>query len=92
MFIVSYDFVDNKTRSNFSKFLKKYGRRIQYSVFEIRNSNRVLNNIMEEIEMTYKKSFTKSDSVVIFRLCEGCKSKIKRYGYAENEEKEVLFF
>jgi len=92
MLIVSYDFENNKIRASFSKFLKKFGRRIQYSVFEIRNSRRILDNIMKEIDMEYKKKFTKSDSIVIFNMCDGCKGKIRRYGYAENEEKEVLFF
>jgi CRISPR-associated protein Cas2 len=90
--IVSYDFKSDKTRSNFSKFLKKYGRRLQYSVFEIRNSKRLLNNILKEIELKYKKSFTKNDSIVVFNICGTCIKKIKRYGYAENEEKEILFF
>lgn len=92
MFIVSYDFKNDKTRSGFSKFLKKFGRRIQYSVFEIRNSKRILDNIIKKIDMEYKKGFTKSDSIVIFSICDGCKNKIRRYGYAENEEKDVLFF
>lgn len=92
MFIVSYDFKDDKRRGEFSKFLKKFGRRIQYSVFEIRNSQRILDNIIKNIDMKYAPNFTKADSIVIFSVCDGCKKKIRRYGYAENEEKEVLFF
>lgn len=92
MILVSYDFVEDKTRTQFSTFLKKFGRRIQYSVFEIRNSPRVLTNIMKEIELVYKKKFTNSDSIVIFPICLGCQKKIVRYGYAANEEKEVLIF
>lgn len=92
MFIVSYDFQNDKTRNEFCKFLRKYGRRIQYSVFEIRHSQRVLGNIIKEIDMRYRLGFTKTDSIVIFSICDGCKKKIRRYGYAENEEKEILFF
>jgi len=92
MFIISYDFENDKRRSSFSKFLKKYGRRLQYSVFEIRNSHRVLDNIINEIDLKYKPNFTKRDSIVIVYVCDACKAKIRRYGYAENEEKEVLFF
>jgi CRISPR-associated protein Cas2 len=92
MFIVSYDFEDDRRRNRFSKLLKKYGRRLQYSVFEIKNSQRVLANIIKEIDLKYKPTFTKSDSIVIIYVCEGCKGKVRRYGYAENEEKEVLFF
>lgn len=92
MFIVSYDFEDTKRRTKFSNLLKKYGRRLQYSVFELKNSQRILDNIQKEIDLKYKPLFTKNDSIVIIYVCEGCKRKIKRYGYAVNEEKEVLFF
>jgi len=92
MLIIAYDFTDNKTRSKFSKFLKKYGGKIQYSVYEIRNSPRVLQNILDEIELKYKKSFKNADSILIFQVCEGCKKKIVRYGYASNEELDVVIF
>ena len=61
-------------------------------MYEIRNSDRVLENIKKEIEHVYKKKFTGADSVVIFPICEGCKKKITRYGYAANEEKQVVMF
>ena len=92
MFIVSYDFEDTRRRTKFSNLLKKYGRRLQYSVFEIKNSQRILDNIQKEIDMKYEPYFTKNDSIVIIYVCEACKAKIKRYGYAANEEKEVVFF
>ncbi len=92
MIIISYDFSDNRKRAKFSKFLKKYGRKIQYSVYEIRNSQRVLQNILTEVELKYSKNFNNSDSIIIFNLCKLCESKIKRYGYSANEEKEVVFF
>jgi CRISPR-associated protein Cas2 len=92
MLIVSYDFQSDKRRSKFSKFLKKYGRRMQYSVFELKNSDRILDNILKEIKLVYEPSFTKEDSIVIIRTCEGCKKKTERFGYAANEETEVLFF
>ncbi|MEA2098147.1 MAG: CRISPR-associated endonuclease Cas2 [Patescibacteria group bacterium] len=92
MLIIAYDFTDNKTRARFSKFLKKYGGKIQYSVYEIRNSPRVLQNILDEIELRYKKSFSGADSILIFQVCEGCKKKVVRYGYASNEESPVVIF
>lgn len=92
MILISYDFTDNKIRTKFSKFLEKFGRRIQYSVFEIRNSKRVLTNILKEIELVYKKKFKNTDSVVIFSICDRCKKDAIRYGYAANEERDVLIF
>lgn len=92
MLILSYDISSDKVRTKFAKFIAKFGRKIQYSVYEIRNSPRVLENITEEIEKCYKKKFTGADSVLIFAICEGDKKKIIRYGYAANEEKEVVVF
>ena len=90
MLIVSYDFENNKTRTRFSRFLERYGWRIQYSVFQVRDSDRVLENILVEVELKYKKEFTGADSIVIFHICEGCKKRVKRYGYARHEESDVV--
>lgn len=88
MIIVSYDIADDKLRLKFSKFLSKYGHRIQYSVFEIDNSERILNNIMCEIENTFTKKFTQADSVYIFHMSKWCE--VKRFGYAKNEESTLV--
>ena len=45
MLIVTYDIHDDKTRTKFGKLLKKYGRRLQYSVFEIKNSDPTKTNM-----------------------------------------------
>jgi len=92
MIIVSYDISNDKTRTRFSKFIQKYGRRLQYSVYEIKNSDRVLKNIKYEIELKFKKEFENTDSVLILDTCLACDKKVKRYGYAVNEEKELVFF
>lgn len=91
MLIVSYDFENDKTRTRFAKFLEKYGNRIQYSVWQVRDSHRVLQNIITEVELKYKKSFTGADSVVVFHMCRGCDSKVKRYGYAKYEESDLIY-
>ncbi len=88
MLLISYDISNTKLRTKFSKFLEKYGERIQYSVFEIKNSERVLNNIETEIKQYFEKKFGQTDSILIFHLSEKCK--ITRYGYAKNIENDVL--
>lgn len=92
MLIVSYDFTDDKKRAKFSKFLKKYGPRMQYSVFSVRNSPRTLRNILSEIDSRHKKLFGKTDSIVLFPVCETCRSKMIRYGCAKHEEEDVVYF
>lgn len=92
MLIVSYDFTNDKIRARFSKFLKKYGHRMQYSVFSVHNSPRVLRNIIAEVDIRYKKQFKETDSIVIFSACEGCKKKVIRYGYAKHDVEDVVYF
>lgn len=86
MIIISYDISDDKLRTNFSKYLSRFGRRIQYSVFEIDNSTRILNNILADIKNRYERKFSQEDSIIVFVLSKTCKT--IRYGYAKNEEND----
>ncbi len=88
MLLVAYDISNNKLRTRFAKTLGKYGYRLQYSIFEIRNSDRVLKNVCVEIESEFEPLFEETDSVMIFRLNKQCK--ITRYGYAKNAEDDLI--
>ena len=51
MIIVSYDISDDKMRANFSKMLKSNGAiRLQFSVYEVRNTKRIMDNLVAKIE------------------------------------------
>lgn len=88
MLLISYDISNDKVRTKFAKFLSKFGFRLQYSVFEIDNSETVLKNIQAEIENLYEKTFTEDDSVIIFELSATCKK--TTYGYAKNENTDFF--
>ena len=88
LILLSYDIQDNKLRTRFSKFIKKYGYRIQYSVFEITNSERMLSNIEEEIKCNFEKKFSQNDSIIIIRTSKNCK--IVKYGYAKNDDSDII--
>jgi len=88
MVLVSYDISNDKLRTKFSKFLSKFGYRLQYSVFKIENSEHILTNIVQEIVNNYSKKFTQSDSVYIFKLSSSCE--VIKYGYANNEDEDVI--
>ena len=62
--------------------------RLQYSVFEIINSPRVLENITIEIENNFAKDFSDADSVYIFNLSKNCK--ITKFGYAVHEDTDLI--
>lgn len=90
MLVVSYDITDNKLRARFSKMLIKHGGvRLQYSVFEINNSKRILDILRVKIESTYSKQFGGGDSVFIF---ETDLHKAIKYGNAIHRDRELIFF
>lgn len=69
MIIISYDIKDNKLRTRFSKMLMRHGAiRLQFSVYEVNNTRRVIDNIKMQITEWYGHLFTPADSVVIFEV------------------------
>ncbi len=92
MLILSYDITNNKLRCQFSKYIKQYGEKIQYSVYRINSSQRILKNIQKEIEFKYKKKFKPTDSVYVFEICKSCKSKALKFGQCVYEDKDVIIF
>lgn len=88
MIIVSYDIADDKVRARFSRMLCKQGAiRLQYSVYEVNNTPRILNNILLKIE-DYSKHFTFSDSVVVFDVDS---DKILKYGNAIHRDTDIIY-
>ena len=67
---------------------KKFGYRLQYSVFEITNSKRMLDNIMSEISSEFEKEFDQTDSIIIIETSKNCK--ITKWGYAKNDNSDIL--
>ena len=64
------------------------GHRLQYSVFQIDNSSRIIDNIIQDLKNNFEKKFTQEDSVMIFKLSSSCE--IIRFGYAKNDEKDFF--
>lgn len=87
MLIVSYDFSDNKVRTKFAKFLLRFGVRLQYSVFEIKNSQRILNLVLHEIEANYAPLFTNADSIIIFNISD---TSMIKYGHAIHRDQPLV--
>lgn len=88
MIILSYDISNDKLRTKFSKFISKFGHRIQFSVYEIDNSATILTNIITTIRLKFEDKFSEDDSVLIFNLSAHCE--IIRMGYAKNEESDII--
>ena len=89
MIIVSYDITDDKMRTNFSKMLNKNGAiRLQFSVYEISNTKRIVDNLIAKIE-AYTKHFTADDSVILFDVDT---DKLTKYGNAIHRDKPIVYF
>lgn len=88
MILISYDVSDDKLRTKFSKYITRFGHRVQYSVYEIDNSPKILDNIVADIEDRFLPLFSESDSVLILVLSNTCK--IVRMGYAKHDDEVMI--
>lgn len=88
MIIISYDISNNKKRTRFCRYIQRFGHRLQYSVYEIENSERILNNIITDLNNKFMKNFDQNDSVYIFQMSTSCK--VTKFGYAKNEDDNLI--
>lgn len=76
-FLLSYDITCDKRRAKIAKLMESIGERVQGSVFEAWLT-------MEELEKLVKKASKvlneQEDSLRVYFLCDGCRSKVKVYG------------
>lgn len=90
MLIISYDISDDKLRTKFSKMLTKQGAiRLQFSVYEVNNSKRIIDNIIVRIEGDYSKKFSGADSIMIFSADN---QKVVKYGNAIHRDQDLIYF
>lgn len=88
MIVISYDIADDKLRAKFSRLLTKNGAiRLQYSVYEVNNTNRVIENLKLKID-DFAKKFDFDDSVIIFDVSS---VKLKKYGNAIHRDEDIVF-
>lgn len=89
MILVSYDIKSDKVRTRFSKMLVSNGAiRLQYSVYEVRNTKRIMDILVVKVE-AFSKYFTADDSVVILEV-DG--KNIKKFGNAIHRDKPIVYF
>jgi CRISPR-associated protein Cas2 len=83
--MVSYDIVNDKTRTRVMKFLKDFGNRVQLSVFECDLDNDQYARMKEGVEKLINK---KKDRVRYYRLCKGCMDRVVISGWGEIDQDE----
>ena len=89
MIIVSYDIKNNKVRTKFAKMLRSQGAiRLQFSVYEVNNTQRIIDNIKLNIIERFSKLFTGADSVLIF---DAPNAKVDKFGNAIHRDQDVVY-
>lgn len=69
-YIVAYDIANDKNRRKIGEALEAFGRRVNYSVFEIQIKTKVQKNALEE-ELLRLLS-PKNDSLRFYHICANC--------------------
>lgn len=89
MIIISYDIKDTKTRTKFAKMLQSQGAiRLQFSVYEVNNTQRIIDNIKVNIVDKFSKLFTGADSVLIF---DAPNAKVQKFGNAIHRDTDIVY-
>ncbi len=91
-YVVAYDISDNKRRKKVGDALEAYGKRVNYSVFEIHIKSKSEQNRLEDILLKLLKP--KSDSLRFYSLCQNCIKKSWSLGDepAPFDQNAVYFF
>jgi CRISPR-associated protein Cas2 len=83
-YLISYDIVSDRKRTKAAKILEEYGARIQYSVFECELTQTGMRALKKRLEEYVDK---KTDSLIIFPLCQDCHAKKEFIGKEYNLRK-----
>jgi len=76
--IVAYDIVSDRRRNRVAHFLKDYGHRVNYSVFECRIARAQYPILRSELSKLIHK---KKDSVLLYPLCQTCEFRKDSLGF-----------
>ena len=86
--VISYDIKDDRRRNKVYKILKDYGRRVQYSVFEVLLEQAQLEEALERVGEVIVPT---EDNVRAYQICSSCRKKIRVIGEGEPfEETDVI--
>ncbi len=90
-YIVTYDISDNKRRKKVSDILEGYGKRVNYSVFEIQLSTKAQKKSIERELL--KELNPKKDSLRFYHICKNCIDKSWSLG-EENApfERDAIYY
>ena len=87
--VVAYDIASDRRRNRLVKFLKDYGVRVNYSVFECEIQKKYFSEFKKGVDEIIN---TKEDIVIFYRMCKKCRISKEAEGlvYMERSERIVV--
>jgi len=83
--LISYDIVDNRTRTKVMKFLKDHGTHVQLSVFECDLDEGRLQRVKEGVEELIDPE---EDRVRYYSLCQACLKRVEISGWGDAPDEQ----
>ena len=74
--VISYDIANDRRRNKVASTLLDYGKRVQYSVFEV-SGTVALDEIMDKLTVLIDQD---EDNIRYYQLCQGCVKRKKVTG------------
>lgn len=90
MTLITYDISNTKTRTKLSKYLEKYGRRLQFSVFEITQPQSTIDTIQKTILSQFRPKIKNNDSILFVPIFPSLENQIVRIGSTIQAEKGYI--
>lgn len=67
--IIAYDIRSNRRRNKVAKLLETYGERVNFSVFELFTSAKLIHHLVQKLNKMIQH---KSDKVLVYKICRKC--------------------
>lgn len=83
MYVISYDISSDRLRNKVAKVLLGYGKRVQYSVFECRISQKRFEELYKKMALLMVD--TDEGNIRIYHLCGKCEKEIQELGIPKDD-------
>lgn len=87
MYVISYDITSDRLRNNVAKVLLGYGRRVQYSVFECRITQKSFEELYKKLALLMLDA--DDGSIRFYHLCGKCEGEIRELGLPKGDDSDL---
>ncbi len=86
MYVISYDIEKDKVRNKIAKTLENYGKRVQYSVFECRITQKQYDKLYSELAKLMRDE--EEGNIRFYNICANCDAKTAIIGVKNQAMKQ----